>query len=186
MGASPVTDLLIQWGNGNNSAFERLVPHVMSELRRLAASYMRRERPGHVLQTTALVNETWLRLIDQSRGTWESRAHFFSAAARIMRQILVDYARSRRSAKRGGELQQIDFDDSLPVSEDHLEHYLFLDEALEKFALAYPRNSRVVELRCFGGMNVEETAHVLGVSPNTVIADWKFATAWLRREMGSR
>jgi RNA polymerase sigma factor (TIGR02999 family) len=180
-----VTDLLVDWSNGNQSAFERLVPYVMPELRQLAGYYMRGERAGHMLQTTALVNEAWLRLIDQRRGTWESRVHFFAAAARIMRQILVDYARRRHSAKRGGDAAASAFDNALAIPDERSEYFLLLDQALQKLAQTDPRKSRVVELRFFGGMTVEETAQVIGVSANTVIGDWRLAKAWLRQEIGS-
>ena len=180
-----VTDLLIQWCNGDESALERLVPCVMPELRHLAAHFMRGERPGHMLQTTALINEAWLRLADQTRLTWNNRAHFFAVAARIMRNILVDHARSRRQAKHGGGAEPVTFDDALAFSDERSENFLLLDEALHKLALVDARKSRVVELRFFGGMNVEETAEVLGVSPNTIIRDWRLAKAWLRREMDS-
>lgn len=183
--AENVTELLIEWSNGNESAFERLVPYVMPELRQLAACYMRGERPGHMLQTTALVNEAWLRLVDQTRATWENRAHFFAAAARIMRHILVDHARSQGRARRGGGAQLIVFEDALEISEERSEYLLLLDEALQKLARTDARKSRVVELRFFGGMTVEETAQVVGVSANTVIGDWRLAKAWLRREIAS-
>ena len=181
-----VTDLLIQWSKGDESAFEHLVSYVMPQLRQLAACYMRGERPGHVLQTTALVNEAWLRLADQSQLTWTNRTHFFAAAARMMRNILVDYARSRDSVKHGGGAQPLVLDEALVLSNERSEDLLLLDQALRKLADTDHRKSQVVELRFFGGMNVEETAHVLGVSPNTIIRDWSLAKAWLRREMNSQ
>jgi RNA polymerase sigma-70 factor, ECF subfamily len=180
-----ITELLVEWRNGSESAFERLVPFIMPELRQLAAGYMRGERSGHILQTTALVNEAWVRLADQSTGKWETRAHFFAAAARIMRHILVDHARSRNSAKRGRGVEPAVFEDALAMSEERSEYLVLLDEALLKLSHIDPRKGRVVELRFFGGMNVEETAEVLGVSANTVIRDWKLARAWLRREFDS-
>lgn len=182
--AESVTELLIRWSDGDASASEALVPFVLPKLRQLAASYMRRERSGHLLGITALVNEAWLRLeIDHTQLTWTNRIHFFAIAARIMRYILVDYARSRDSVKHGGGIQPLALDEALIVSDDRAEEYLNLDEALQKLAQIDPRKSRVVELRFFGGMNVEETAHVLQVSPNTIMRDWKLARAWLRREM---
>lgn len=180
-----VTDLLLEWSKGKESAFERLAPHIMPELRQLAACYMRGERPGHVLQTTALVNEAWLRLAGHGNVVWDNRAHFFAAAARIMRQILVDYARARSSAKRGGGAEAVLMEDALVISKERSEYLVLLDEALLKLARTDDRKSRVVELRFFGGMNVEETAQVLGVSPNTIIRDWRLARAWLRREIDS-
>jgi RNA polymerase sigma factor (TIGR02999 family) len=180
-----VTALLAEWRSGSESAFNRLVPHVMPELRHLASLYMGRERSGHTLQTTALVNEAWLRLLDQNGWEWDNRAHFFAAAARMMRNILVDYARSRRTTKRGGNVQVVEFADALAMSAQRSDYLLMLDEALDKLARTDARKSRVVELRFFGGMNVEETATVLGVSPNTVITDWRLAKAWLRREIES-
>lgn len=179
-----LTELLIEWRNGSDSALDRLIPYVMPELRRLAGYYLRGERPGHILQTTALVNEAWLKLVQQTGTPWDSRAHFFAVAARTMRHILIDYARSRRSAKRGGEVPPIDFQDALAISDQRCEHLLLLDVALQKLARTDPRRSRVFELRYFGGMNVEETAKALDVSPNTVIHDWRFAKAWLRLEIG--
>jgi RNA polymerase sigma factor (TIGR02999 family) len=179
-----VTELLLEWRTGSESAFERLVPHVMPELRRLAACYMRGERTGHTLQTTALVNEAWVRILQQSGG-WDNRVHFFAVAARMMRHILVDHARCRASGKRGGDVRPIAFDDALAISEARSEYLLLLDEAMKKLARLDDRKSRVVELRFFGGMNVEETAQVLGVAPNTVIRDWRLAKAWLRREIES-
>jgi RNA polymerase sigma factor (TIGR02999 family) len=146
---------------------------------------MQGERRGHMLQTTALVNEVWLRLAGQGQVAWENRAHFFAAAACMMRRILIDHARTRGSAKRGGGAEEIVFDDALAMSDERPEDLLLLDEALRKLARDDPRKSRVVELRFFGGMNVDETAQALGVSPNTVIRDWKLARAWLRREIAS-
>ena len=180
-----VTELLLEWRNGSESALARLTAYVMPELRRLAASFMRGERPGHTLQTTALINEAWIRLVDQASSAWENRAHFFAVAARIMRHILVDHARSRRSSKRGGNVEAIDLTDALAMTEERSEYVLHLDEALQKLQRTDARKSRVVELRFFGGMSVEETAQVLGVSANTVIADWRLAKAWLRREIES-
>jgi RNA polymerase sigma-70 factor, ECF subfamily len=178
-----VTELLNQWSNGNDAAFAQLVPRVMPELHQLAAAYMRGERPGHMLQTTALVNEAWLRVVGQPAQTWENRAHFFAAAARIMRHILVDYARTQGSAKHGGGLQGVDLDEALVISEDRSEYYLPLDRALQELERIDARKGRIVELRFFLGMTVEETAGVLGVSSNTVIREWRAAKAWLRREI---
>jgi RNA polymerase sigma factor (TIGR02999 family) len=180
------TDLLLAWGRGETAAFARLVPQVHDELRRLARRYMRRERKDHTLQPTALVNETYLRMIAVSRVQWQSRAHFFAIAARIMRQILVDFARSRRASPRGGVAQQVVLDEALvPPSMRHPD-LVALDDALNQLELVHPRKSRVVELRYFGGMKLEETAIVLGVSRDTVKRDWHFAKLWLLRELDSR
>jgi RNA polymerase sigma factor (TIGR02999 family) len=180
-----LTDLLLEWRHGKESAFQRLAPLIVPELHKLAAYHMQGERRGHMLQTTALVNEVWLRLAGQGQVAWENRAHFFAAAACMMRRILIDHARTRGSCKRGGGAEEIVFDDALAMSDERPEDLLLLDEALRKLARDDPRKSRVVELRFFGGMNVDETAQALGVSPNTVIRDWKLARAWLRREIAS-
>ena len=177
-----VTQLLMDWGKGDQAALERLLPLVQQELHRLASHYMRRERPGHTLQPTALINEAYLRLAGQ-QISWEGRAQFFGIAARLMRQILVDHARARRNAKRGGDLRQV----SLAVAEGlpgRSGDLLALDDALKSLAEAGPQQARVVELRYFGGLTVEETAELLGVSPSTVEREWRAARAWLRKEMG--
>jgi RNA polymerase sigma factor (TIGR02999 family) len=177
------TDLLLAWGRGEAGAFDRLVPLVHDELRWLARQYMRRERPDHTLQATALVNEVYVRLIAASRVEWQNRAHFFAIAARAMRQILVDFARRRRASQRGGGWQQVALDEDLMPSSVRHPDLVALDEALKRLELVHPRKSQVVELRYFGGMKVEEAATVLGVSRDTVKRDWRFAKLWLLREL---
>jgi RNA polymerase sigma factor (TIGR02999 family) len=178
-----MTQLLVQWSNGDHSALDKLVPLVHEELRKLAHHYMRRERSNHTLQTTALVNEAYLRLIDQQGISFENRAHFFGIAARAMRQILVEYARGRAAAKRGGDLTRVELDEAALVSDEPAAEMVALDEALKELAEFDERLARVVELRFFGGLSVEESAEVLGVHPNTVIRDWSMAKAWLRRQL---
>ncbi len=180
-----VTRLLVAWGGGDQAALEELTPLVYGELRRLAHHYISRERPGHTLQTSALVNEAYLRLVEQKHGDWQCRAHFYGIAARLMRQVLVDYARRRGYAKRGGGALRVSFDEALAVSDERAAEVVALDEALEGLAKLDPRQSRIVELRFFGGLSIEETAEVLGVSPGTVMADWTVAKAWLRRALKS-
>jgi RNA polymerase sigma-70 factor (ECF subfamily) len=178
-----VTQLLIEWGNGNEAAADKLMPLVYEELHRLAHRYMGHERPGHTLQTSGLVNEAYLRLIDQSQVHWQNRSHFFGIAAQMMRRILVDYARNRRYAKRGGNARQVPLDEGLIVSEERGQEIVALDDALQNLATIDERKSRIVELRFFGGLSIEETAETLGVSPGTVMRDWTLAKAWLRREI---
>jgi RNA polymerase sigma factor (TIGR02999 family) len=178
-----VTGLLLAWSAGEQSAFEKLVPLIYAELRRVAHRYMGRERPGHSLQTTALLNEAYLRLIDASRVRWQNRAHFFAVSAQLMRRILVDFARSRHYLKRGGAVQKVSLDEALVVSNGRGEDLVALDNALNALAAIDARKSQVVELRFFGGLSVEETAEVLKVSPDTVLRDWRLAKVWLAREM---
>ncbi len=180
-----VTQLLVAWSNGDDVARDRLMSVVHQELHRLAHRYMRRESPGHTLQTSDLVNEAFLRLVDQRDVQWRNRAHFFGIAAQMMRRILVDYARSRHYAKRGGGATEIPLDDALVISNERNAEVVALDEALERLSDFDKRKSQIVELRCFGGLSVDETAEVLGVSPGTIIRDWTLAKAWLRREMSS-
>ena len=179
-----VTQLLVAWSQGEQAALEKLVPLVYTELRRVAHRYMGRERPGHTLQTTALVNEAYLRLIDASQVRWQDRAHFFAVSAQLMRRILVDFARSRRYLKRGGGAQKISFDEALVASPGRGRDLAALDDAMIALASTDARKSQVVELRFFGGLTVKETAEVLKVSPDTVLRDWRLAKAWLGREMG--
>jgi RNA polymerase sigma-70 factor (ECF subfamily) len=179
-----LTQLLMAWSDGDACALDKLIPLVHDELRRLAHRYMSGERTGHTLETTALVNEAYIRLIDSSRVRWQNRAHFFAVSAQLMRRILVDYARSHRSTKRGGGLQPVPLDETLALSPDRDPDLVALDEALVRLASLDERKSRVVELRFFGGLAVEETAEVLGVSADTVMRDWRLAKAWLMREMG--
>ena len=178
-----VTQLLIEWSNGNQAALEKLMPLVYEELHRLAHHYMVRERPGHTLQTSGLVNEAYLKLVDQNQVQWQNRSHFFGIAAQLMRRILVDHARSRHYAKRGGSARQVSFKESLIVSEERSAEVIALDDALKSLATFDHRKSQIVELRFFGGLSIEETAEVLGVSPGTVMRDWTLAKAWLRLEM---
>jgi RNA polymerase sigma factor (TIGR02999 family) len=187
MASSPneVTQLLVAWGNGDQTALEQLMPLVYSELHRLAHRYIKRERPGHTLQTSALLNEAFMRLVDQREVTWHSRAHFFAISAQMMRRILVDYARSRRYAKRGGDAQEVSFNEELIISRQRSAEVVALHEALNELAAIDERKSKVVELKFFGGLSIEETAEVLGVSPGTVMRDWTLAKAWLRLAMSS-
>ena len=178
-----VTGLLVAWGNGDESVLEELMPIVHGELRRLARRMMRGERGNHTLQTTALVNEAYLRLVDLNRVRWQDRAHFFAMSARLMRRILVDHARSRNYQKRGGALRRVSLDEALVVSEERGTDLVALDDALEALAAVDPRKSQVVELRFFGGLSIEEAAEALQVSGETVLRDWRFARAWLRREL---
>jgi RNA polymerase sigma factor (TIGR02999 family) len=179
----PVTDLLLAWGEGDESALQRLMPLVQEELHRLARREMRGERPGHTLQTTALVNEAYLRLIDAHRVRWQDRAHFFALSARIMRRILVDHARSRNFIKRGGGTRHVSLDEALIVSQERGADLVALDDALQALAAVDARKSQVVEMRFFGGLSVEETAEALRVSPETVMRDWHLAKVWLLREL---
>ena len=178
-----VTQMLLDWSEGDREALDKLIPIVYSELRLRAARYLRRERPGHTLQTTALIHETYLRLVDQKDVQWQNRAHFFAIAAQLMRRILVDHARQRDAAKRGGPDLTLTLDDAMAVFAGKDVNLMALDEALTRLAEIDPRQSRVVELRYFSGLSIEETAEVLAVSPATVKLDWSMAKAWLRREM---
>src|SRR4029453_4553385 len=178
-----VTQLLVDWGNGNQAALDRLMPLVYTELRQLAHRYMRRERPRHTMQTTALIHEAYLRLVDQNQVRWQHQAHFFGIAARLMRQILIEHARSHTRAKRGGGGGTISLDEAAIVSQARTTELLALDDALERLATIDPRKSQVVELRFFDGLSVEEAAQVLNIAPNTVLRDWRMAKAWLRREI---
>lgn len=178
-----VTQLLLAWSDGDESALERLIPLVYEELRRLAHRYMAGERAGHMLQTTALVNEAYLRLVDSSRVRWQNRAHFFAISAQLMRRILVDYARSRNYRKRGGQMRQVSFDEASIVSARRGEDLVALDDALKALADIDRRKSQVVELRFFGGLSVDETAEVLKISPDTVMRDWRLSKVWLKREL---
>jgi RNA polymerase sigma-70 factor, ECF subfamily len=179
-----ITHLLRAWSDGQQDAPERLLPLVYEELRRLARSYMVRERPDHTLQTTALVHEAYLRLVDVTAMSFQNRAHFFGMCALLMRRILVDSARSRASFKRGGDWRPVQLEEALVVSPESEIDLVALDDALKGLEAVDPRKSRVVELRFFGGLSVEETAAVLQVSVETVMRDWKLAKSWLRRELG--
>src|SRR5215813_6295455 len=178
-----VTELLVAWTNGNQAARDQLMSVVYDELHRLARRYMSRESPSHTLQTSALVNEAFLRLVDQRDVQWQNRAHFFGIAAQMMRRILVDYARGRTSAKRGGGARALSLDETLIVSEERNAEVVAIHEALEDLAKFDARKAEVVELRFFGGLSIDETAEVLGVSSATVRSDWTVAKAWLRLEL---
>ena len=180
-----VTRLLKAWSDGDQSALDKLMPLVYGELHRLAHQHMRREKPGHLLQTSALLNEAYMRLVDQSQIRWESRTHFFGIAARLMRQILVDEARRRSYAKRGGGTIQVPFDEAAAARQEQSVNVMALDDAMKSLEKIDERKSRIVELRFFGGLSIEETAEVLKVSPGTVMRDWTFTRAWLRKEMSA-
>ena len=178
-----VTKLLERWSGGDEAALEQLMPLVHDELHRLAHQHMRRESPGHILQTSALINEAYLRLVDQPQIRFENRAHFFGIAARLMRRILVDDARHRQAAKRGGSMIQVPLDEASAIVADQAANVSTLDDALQRLEEIDKRQGQIVELRFFGGLSIEETAKVLSVSPGTVMRDWTFARAWLRNEM---
>lgn len=182
--AEQVTGILLAWGQGDEAALEKLMPLVYSELKRLAHHYLKGERAGNILQTTALVNEAYLRLIDSSRVQWQNRAHFFAVSAQLMRRVLVDAARARNYQKRGGGALQVSLNEALPLGEQRGPDLVALDDALQELAAFDPRKSKVVELRFFGGLSVKETAEVLQVSEDTVMRDWSIARAWLLRELG--
>lgn len=179
--SNQVTGLLEAWSHGDKAALDKLTPLVHEELRRLAHHYMRGERAGHTLQTTALVNEAYLRLVEQTDVRWESRAHFFAVAAQVMRHILIDHARTRARQKRGGEAEHVSFDEAQTMTASRAAELLALDEALNELAKVDERRSKVVELRYFGGLSIAETAAVLKVQPITVSRDWRWAKAWLFR-----
>ncbi|MBI1761910.1 MAG: sigma-70 family RNA polymerase sigma factor [Acidobacteria bacterium] len=174
-----ITDQLRAWRTGDAAALERLIPAVYQELRQMAARYLRTEDPGHTLQPTALVHEAYLRLIDQTQVEWQNRAHFFGVAAQMMRRILVDHAKANQRAKRGGGAVKLSLDEALNYGQARAAEVVALDDALQSLAALDERKSRVVELRYFGGLSVEETAQVLDISPQTVIRDWNMAKAWL-------
>ena len=178
-----VTQLLIAWSNGDDSVRDELMTLVYEELHRIAHRHIRNERQGHTLQTSALVNEAFVRLVNQKNAHWQSRNHFFSIAAQMMRRILVDYARSRRFAKRGGDAIQVSLNEDLLVMDQRSSDVVALDEALKDLAAIDERKCKVVELRFFAGLSIEETAEVLAVSPGTVMRDWRLAKAWLNRAM---
>lgn len=186
MKSSPheITKLLKDWSGGDQAALDQLMPLVYDELHRLAHQHMRRENPGHMLQTSALINEAYLRLVeDQPKMRWENRTQFFGIAARLMRRIMVDEARRRNSAKRGGGAIQVSLVEATSVSTEQAANVVALDDALKQLETIDTRQSEIVELRFFGGLSIEETADVLKVSPGTVMRDWTFARAWLRNRM---
>ncbi|HEX6624625.1 MAG TPA: sigma-70 family RNA polymerase sigma factor [Pyrinomonadaceae bacterium] len=178
-GSDNITRLLIKLTNGDAAAVDALLPHIYDELRRLAASYLRRERPDHTLQPTALVHEAYLRLVDQTQVQWQNRAHFFGVAAQLMRRILVDHARAHNAEKRGHDFQKLSIDENIDKAVERSAELLALDDALRELAEIDPQKARLVELRYFGGLSVEETAEVLGVSAPTVKRHWRATRAWL-------
>ena len=180
-----ITQLLAEWSEGNEVALKQLLPLVYGELHRLANAYMRRERQDHTLQTTALVHEAYLRLVGQQNVQWQTRAHFFAVAARVMRNILVDHARGRGRAKRGEGKPVLPLGDVAVMSDERADELVAVNTALDSLTTIDPRKSRVFELRYFGGMSVDEAAEALKVSPATVTRDWRMARAWLRRELGN-
>ena len=183
-GAMGVTRLLVQWADGDRQAMEELLPLVYDELRRLARSYLHRENPGHTLQSTALVHEAYLRLVDQRSSQWEGRAHFYAIASRVMRQVLVDYARRDAAARRGGKSRKLTLSEAGDVAApSEGMDFLALDGALNTLAAVDPRQARLVELRYFGGLTIEETAEVMNLSPATVKREWTVARAWLFKEL---
>lgn len=180
-----ITEQLIAWRNGDEAALDRLIPAVYQELRRMADYYLRGEYPGHSLQPTALVHEAYLRLIDQTKVDWQNRAHFFGIAAQMMRRILIDHAKTKHRVKRGGVAPKVSLDEVVSISDERAAELVALDDALKVLAQMDERKSRIVELRYFGGLTVEETAQVLGVSDKTVMRDWNLAKAWLYKELMS-
>ncbi|HXI90018.1 MAG TPA: sigma-70 family RNA polymerase sigma factor [Blastocatellia bacterium] len=178
-----VTQLLMAWNDGDQSALERLIPLVHAELHRIARRYMRNERAGHMLQTSALINEAYMRLIDAQQVHWQNRAHFFGIAAQLMRRVLVDFARSRSYKKRGGGAFQVSLDETMVITKERGEDLVALDEALSALSELDERKGRVVEMRFFGGLSEKEIAEALTVSPETVRRDWRLAKSWLRRRL---
>ena len=181
-----VTQLLLDWSNGNKDAVNKLIPLVYNHLRGLANHYLRRERPNHTLQATALIHEAYLKLVDQTNVHWQNRAHFFGIAANLMRQILVNHALSHNSAKRGGGAYKLSLDEAVGLSKERDVDLVALDEAITRLTSLDARQGRIVELRFFGGLTIEETAEVLGISPATVKREWTTAKAWLYREISRR
>jgi len=181
--AQQVTQLLIEWGNGNHAALEELMPVVYAELHKMAKRYMGQQNPNHTLQTTALIHEAYLRLAGDSARHWQNRAHFYGVAAKAMRHVLVDHARTTHAAKRGGSMRPLRFDEEIDTSGERMGQLIALDDALTDLAKLHPRQSEVIELRFFGGLSVEETAELLKVSPETVMRDWRIAKAWLHSEL---
>ena len=180
-----VTQILQAWSDGDDTAPNRLMPVVYAELRRLAGDYLRRERPDHTLQATALVHEAYLKLVDEKRVTWKNRAHFCGIAARLMRQILMEHARAHNAEKRGGKLEKLYLEETRHLSQERAPDLIALDDALKSFATTHPRESEVVELKFFGGLEAREIAEVLNVSAKTVSRDWSFAKVWLLRQLSN-
>jgi RNA polymerase sigma factor (TIGR02999 family) len=181
-----ITELLLDWRKGDTMALDELIPLVHGELRRMARNYMRRQNPGHTLQTTALVNEAFLRLVDSNRVNWQDRNHFYAVSAQLMRRVLVDSARRRNSLKRGGDQVMVTLDENADVAIEHHDDLVALDEAMERLGALNRRQSQIVEMRYFGGLNEEEIADILGVSSRTVRRDWNLARAWLFRELKNK
>ncbi|MEZ5426429.1 MAG: sigma-70 family RNA polymerase sigma factor [Pyrinomonadaceae bacterium] len=181
-----ITKLLVEWSDGSSEALDELMPLVYDELHRMARNYMHNQSPHHTLQATALINEAYVKLADNKEKTWQDRAHFFAVAASIMRHILVDYARSKNADKRGGQTQVISLDDVAEISNERALEIIELDDALNLLSTEDERKGRVVELRYFGGLTIEETAEVLKVSPKTVARDWRFSKTWLLQELSRR
>ena len=181
--ADSVTRLLIEVSKGDHGAVDLLLPVIYDELRKLAANYLRRERPDHTLQPTALVHEAYIRLVDQTRVNWQNRAHFFGVAAQIMRRLLVDHARKHNAEKRGQDFQKLSLDENIDKAVERSAELIALDDALQSLAEFDEQKARMVELRYFGGLSIEETADVLGVTPTTIKRHWRFAKAWLHGEM---
>jgi RNA polymerase sigma factor (TIGR02999 family) len=181
--AERITELLVDWSNGSKEALDKLMPLVETELRRIASNHMRHERVGHTLQTTALVNEAYLRLVDQKTVRWQNRAHFFALASQLMRRILIDYARRQHRAKRGGDIIRVDLDEAAIITGEKSDDLLTLDEALSRLEKFDLQKSKIVEMRFFGGLTVDEIAEVLGIASVTVMVHWRLAKAWLQQEM---
>jgi RNA polymerase sigma factor (TIGR02999 family) len=181
--AEQITQLLIDWNNGSPEAMDKLLPMVESELRRIAANYMRRERTDHTLQTSALVNEAYLKLVDQRQVRWENRSHFFALASRLMRRILLDHARAHHRAKRGGDAIHVNLDDVNVISPEKSQELIALDEALKRLEEFDAKKSKIVEMRFFGGLSVNEVAEVMKIAPVTVMLHWRLAKAWLHKEV---
>jgi len=184
--SAQITQLLLSWKKGDETAFEELIPLVYPELKRLARRYMGRENPGHTLQTSALINEAYLRLVDQHNIQWQDRGHFFAVATRVMRHILIDHARGHARTKRGGGASHLPLDDAEALMKERAAEIIELDEALQTLATLDPRKSQIVELRFFGGLTVEETAEVMGLSAITIKREWRSAKAWLHTEISNR
>jgi RNA polymerase sigma-70 factor (ECF subfamily) len=183
---SEVTQLLMDWSKGDRAALDQLIPIVESELRRLARRFIGKENPGHTLETSALINEAYLRLVDQKNVQWQNRAHFFAVSAQIMRHILIDHARSHRYAKRGAGARKVGLDEAAVLPERRAAELVALDDALRELAAVDPRKSEVVELRFFGGLSIEEAAEVMKISPATVQREWRAARAWLHRAISNK
>jgi RNA polymerase sigma factor (TIGR02999 family) len=178
-----ITELLAAWNSGDKSSIDRLLPIVETELRRIARNYMRRENPGHTLQTTALVNEAYLKLIDQNQVTWQNRSQFFAISANIMRRLLINHARDKKAGKRGGDAVRVNLEDASILSPEKSNELIALDDALTRLSQFDEMKSRIVELRYFSGLTIEETAEVLGIAPITVSVQWRSAKAWLGKEI---